>query len=121
MDHAKSTKKLYGEEREVLVDSLDGHAHKLYGAMPNMTYVIGKDGIVKFRANWTNIEALKKVLLNIENESIEEKSHYDVTKPSPFLAIKVLLLGGVRALYEFVVGLPQLLRQHAESDRHIDK
>ena len=120
MDHAKSTKELYGEKREVLVDSVDGYAHKLYGAMPNMTYVIGTDGIVRFRANWTNIEALKKILLHIDDDTIEEKSHYDVTKPPPLLAIKVLLLGGVRALYEFATGLPQLLRQHAEAEKHMD-
>jgi len=121
MEHAKLTNELYSEKREVLVDSLDGHAHKLYGAMPNMTYVIAKDGIVKFRANWTNIEALKEVLQHIDDETIEVKDYYEVTKPPLGIAIKTLLVGGVRALYEFVIGLPQLLRQHAEVEKKMDK
>lgn len=113
MANAKSTHKLYNESREILVDTVDGNAHKLYGSMPNMTYVIGTDGIVKFRANWTNIEALKKVLSNIDK--IETKAYFEVTKPPLFRALKVLLVGGFGALYEFIVGLPQLIRQHKEA------
>ena len=112
IEHAKSTHRLYTETREILVDSLDGHAHKLYGAMPNMTYLIGTDGIVKFRANWTNIEALKKVL--IDSDTIEKKDYYEVSKPSLLVAIRTLLIGGMRALYEFLIGLPRLMTMHKE-------
>jgi len=114
MDNAKATSKLYNEKREVLVDTIDGIAHRLYGSMPNMTYVIGKDGIVKFRANWTNIDALKRVLQ--DPEKIVSKDYYDVVKPPLYTAFRTLLIGGVRALYEFLKGLPQLLRQHKEVD-----
>lgn len=115
IDHAKSTHTLYNETREILVDSFDGHAHKLYGAMPNMTYVIGTDGIVRFRANWTDIGALKKVLADMD--AIETKDFYDISKPSPFVAIRTLLIGGTRALYEFIVGLPKLNAMHKEVSR----
>ncbi|WP_194768230.1 peroxiredoxin family protein [Tamlana sp. I1] len=111
--HAKSTCELYPETRAILVDSLDGHAHLLYGGMPNMTYVIGTDGIVKFRANWTNIEALKKVLNNINK--IEPKAYYPVVKPPLNIALRTLLIGGVRALFEFMVNLPKLLKQHKDA------
>lgn len=114
MDNAKSTGKLYHEERDVLVDTVDGIAHKLYGSMPNMTYVIGKDGLVKFRANWTNIDALKQVLK--DPEKIVLKDYYKVVKPPIYTAIRTLLIGGVRALFEFLKGLPKLLRQHSEAD-----
>ncbi|MBU2951941.1 redoxin domain-containing protein [Tamlana agarivorans] len=112
MGNAKATSDLYNEKREVLVDTVDGIAHKLYGSMPNMTYVIGKDGIIKFRANWANIDALKKVLLN--PDKIESKDYYSVVKPPLRIALRTLLIGGVRALYEFLKGLPQLMKQHKE-------
>ena len=112
MKNAKATRKLYNEKREVLVDSIDGKAHKLYGSMPNMTYVIGEDGVIKFRANWTNIDALKKYLKT--PDKIVIKDYYDVVKPPLYTAFRTLLIGGVRALYEFLRGLPQLLRQHKE-------
>lgn len=112
MDNAKAAIKLYDEKREILVDTIDGVAHRLYGSMPNMTYVIGKDGVVKFRANWTNIEALKKLLQN--PDTIISQDLYRVVKPPLYTAIRTLLIGGVRALYEFIKGLPQLFRQHKE-------
>ena len=82
--------------------------------MPNMTYVIGKDGIVKFRSNWTNIDALKKVLL--DPDKIESKDYYHAINPPIFTVLRTLLIGGVRALYDFIKGLPQLLKQHKEVD-----
>lgn len=116
MCNAKLMLSLYKEKRTILVDSLEGTAHKLYGAMPNMTYVIGTDGIVKFRANWTNVEALKKVLVKIETDHIEKQDFYPVVKPSIFTAIRTLMIGGVRALFEFLISLPQLIKQHKEVD-----
>jgi len=113
-EHARLIHKYYDEHREILVDSVDGEAHRLYGSMPNMTYVIGTDGIVKFRANWTNIDALKVVLNNIERDAIEKKDFYNIVKPTPWIAIRTLLIGGFSALKEFAMGLPQLMRQHKE-------
>jgi len=115
IENAASTHGLYHEKREILVDTLDGHAHQLYGGMPNMTYVIGTDGMVKFRANWTNIDALKKVLLTVHDSSIEKQDYFEATKPPPYTAVRTLLIGGFGALIEFLVGLPQLIRQHKEA------
>ena len=114
ISHAKLTDKYYNEQREILIDSLDGNAHNLYGSMPNMTYVIGTDGVVKFRANWTNIDALKDILENIDTDIIEKQDFYDIVKPRPWIAIRTLLIGGVSAMIEFFMGLPQLMRQHKE-------
>jgi len=117
VENAQETGRLYGEEREILVDDLEGTAHNLYGSMPNMTYVISKKGLVKFRANWTDIVALAKVLENIEDESIVIEDFYDIKKPTPYIAVRTLLIGGWDALIEFLVSLPQLLRQHKEVKR----
>lgn len=114
IEHAKSVHKYYDEHREILIDDVEGTAHRLYGSMPNMTYVIGTDGIVKFRANWTNIDALKTVLETIETDRIEKKDYYDLVKPAPWIAIRTLLIGGMSALMDFLRGLPRLLRQHKE-------
>lgn len=42
------------------MDDLDGTVHRAYRLMPNMTWVIGRDGRVAYKANWTsaaNVEA----------------------------------------------------------------
>jgi hypothetical protein len=49
-----------GIRRPILVDDLAGSAHRGYGRMPNMTWVIGRGGRVAYKANWTsaaNVEA----------------------------------------------------------------
>jgi hypothetical protein len=49
-----------GIRRPILVDDLAGSAHRRYGSMPNMTWVIGRGGRVAYKANWTsaaNVEA----------------------------------------------------------------
>jgi hypothetical protein len=49
-----------GIRRTILVDDLTGSAHRGYGMMPNMTWVIDRGGRVAYKANWTsaaNVEA----------------------------------------------------------------
>jgi hypothetical protein len=49
-----------GIRRTILVDDLAGRAHRRYGTMPNMTWVIDRGGRVAYKANWTsaaNVEA----------------------------------------------------------------
>lgn len=51
---ARAFKEIFKTERPILVDDLVGTAHKLYGSLPNMTYLIGRGGRVMFRADWTD-------------------------------------------------------------------
>jgi hypothetical protein len=52
--HASAFKAEFKVERAILVDDLTGTAHKLYGSLPNMTYLISRGGRVLFRADWTD-------------------------------------------------------------------
>jgi len=49
-------------ERPILVDDLQGTAHRLYGLLPNMTYVIARGGRVLFRSDWTDPPTLELLL-----------------------------------------------------------
>ena len=46
--HARAFKDRLQIERPILVDDLVGTAHKLYGMLPNMTYIIGRGGKISF-------------------------------------------------------------------------
>ena len=52
--HARTFKEQFRIGRLILVDDLIGTGHKLYGTLPNMTYLIGRSGKVLFRADWTD-------------------------------------------------------------------
>lgn len=60
--HARAFKEIFKTERPILVDDLVGTAHKLYGSLPNMTYLIGRGGKVMFRADWTDPPTIKYAL-----------------------------------------------------------
>lgn len=48
--------------RRILVDDLAGTGHRLYGTLPNMTYLIGSSARVLFRSDWTDPPTIAAVL-----------------------------------------------------------
>jgi hypothetical protein len=54
-----------GIENPVLIDDLDGTVHRLYGIMPNMIYVIDRDGKVAYKAMWTDHKEIESVLRDL--------------------------------------------------------
>src|SRR3972149_417728 len=39
--------------RQVLLDDLQGAAHRAYGMLPNMTWIIGRGGMIHYKSAWT--------------------------------------------------------------------
>ena len=60
--HARAFREELKVERPILVDDLSGTAHKLYGSLPNMTYLITRGGRVLFRADWTDPPTIQYAL-----------------------------------------------------------
>ena len=52
--HARRFREEQHVRRHILVDSLDGACHRLYGSMPNMTWILLRGGMVAYRAAWTD-------------------------------------------------------------------
>lgn len=66
--HARAFQESSKVERPILLDDLVGTGHKLYGELPNMTYIIGRGGRVLFRSDWTDaptIEFFLKYLVDV--------------------------------------------------------
>jgi hypothetical protein len=51
--------------RRILVDALDGACHRRYGALPNMTWIILRGGILAYKAAWTDAADVRLALENI--------------------------------------------------------
>jgi hypothetical protein len=62
LTHARAFVERFGIERPVLVDDLAGTGHRLYGLLPNMTYLIGRGGRVLFRADWTDPPTIEQAI-----------------------------------------------------------
>ncbi len=105
------------EGRMVLIDDLAGTAHRVLGSFPNMVYLIDADGVVTWRTNWSDT---KQVAAILDGTATENQLRHDIvppSRPTPWLAVGVLLRAGFGALMEFVRSLPSLLRAHGEVKR----
>ena len=49
----------------VVVDDLDGIVHRAYGTLPNMVYVLDREGRVVYKAMWTDHADVAAALANI--------------------------------------------------------
>ena len=48
--------------RPVLLDDLEGPAHHAYGLLPNMTWIIGRGGVILYKADWTDARDVQHAL-----------------------------------------------------------
>jgi len=55
-----------GIENPILIDDLDGTVHRLYGLMPNMIYIVDKDGRIAYKSMWTDHEDIASALANLQ-------------------------------------------------------
>ncbi len=52
-------------EMPLLVDDMDELAHRRFGRMPNMCYVIDKRSRIVYKSMWTRPQELRQVLLEL--------------------------------------------------------
>lgn len=109
VSNAKRLKEETGDNRLILVDDLEGTAHKKYGLFPDMVYVIDHDGTVVCRARWNDLDALGNVLEAMSRGSPlpNTESQRFVNAPKPSLT--KFAIGGWDALLDFLLGLPRLI------------
>lgn len=114
MDCAQRLVASDNEQRLVIVDDLQGSAHSAYGSLPNMIYVIGKDGRVLFRADWNHAPIAARVI-EIASQSEELQAERALFRPvKPHVLLRVLYRGGSDAVFDFFCALPRLLIKQAK-------
>lgn len=114
---AATVESAMGDRRTVLVDDLSGSAHRALGALPDMVYIVDPDGIVRFRGDWTDTEAVDAALAGKADDELLRTEHFPPAKPTPPLALRTLWRGGWDGVADFVASLPTLLLMHRRADR----
>ena len=57
--HAEKLRELEKiDEIPILIDDLAGTMHRAYGSLPNMVYLIDRDGIVVYKSDWSDAREL---------------------------------------------------------------
>jgi hypothetical protein len=50
---ARSLREHCSLRRRIVLDDLAGSAHRAYGILPNMTWIVGPGGLILYKAAWT--------------------------------------------------------------------
>jgi hypothetical protein len=56
-----------GIRRQILLDDLNGSAHRAYGLLPNMTWIISRGGFIHYKSAWTSPSDVEDALEGILN------------------------------------------------------
>ena len=60
--HARAFRDHNGVQRRILLDDVEGTTHRAYGMLPNMTWIVGRGGVVYYKAAWTDAADLESAL-----------------------------------------------------------
>tara|TARA_B110000014_G_C19979139_1_gene506995 strand:+ start:478 stop:831 length:354 start_codon:yes stop_codon:yes gene_type:complete len=61
-EYASQLVKEHGMKVPVLIDDLDEAVVTAFGKMPNMTFVVDKEGKIAYKADWAEADRLEEVL-----------------------------------------------------------
>lgn len=89
------------EHRVILIDDIDGAAHRAYGAMPNFMYLFDQRGHVRLRDSWMNHEQIERALAH---PRATRPSYQTIPPrmPGSLTMFRVLARGGVRAFTDML-------------------
>lgn len=97
-----------GEGRDIIVDTLDGSAHRAYGGFPNSVFIINSNGCVLYFSDWNNPVATGRALRALEAGRPATGSGLFLPPPLP-AALKTLRDAGPGAAPDFFRSLPRLI------------
>ena len=105
------------ESRTVLVDTLEGQAHRDYGGLPNMVYLFDTEGKVAFRGDWNRPEHLAYVLKRMmAGRQVFRRDYFKPAKPKPWATWKALRFAGWPAIWNFLKNLPGMCQLSQEAN-----
>lgn len=111
---ARSLRSLEPERRVIAIDDLEGSAHRAYGSLPNIVYIIDQNGTVVFREDWNDPKAVDVVLSSLDDgEAGEMVAHFRPV--SPGVLFRVLSRAGREAVTDFFTAIPRLALTHLKN------
>jgi len=110
--HARKLRDLERVKIPILVDDLQGTTHKAYGLLPNMVYLIDRDGTVVYKSDWTDaaeldgmceslirLDKMKAQQVPIIRKGCSERLHWIAMDPA--LRERIYRRSGEKAIKDF--------------------
>ena len=97
-----------GEGREILVDDLEGRAHRAFGSFPNAVFIINRNGCVVYRSAWNNPSATRRALKRLfAGRPVRAEAAFLPARPP--VALRTLKHAGKGAGLDFLRSFPSLV------------
>jgi len=72
--NARAFRAEFNVRRQILLDDIEGTAHRAYGTLPNMSWIVAPGGTILYKAAWTDPVDIEEVLCyNLEALARREK------------------------------------------------
>ena len=97
------------ENRLILIDDLDGTAHKAYGSMPNSLYVIDTTSKILFRSDWNDVIATQDLLEKLEKGQDISGVKKRLRAGSIYEFFRTMHLAGLNAMIDYILAIPGLI------------
>lgn len=110
--HARKLGDLERVKIPILVDDLQGTTHRAYGLLPNMVYLVDRDGTVVYKSDWTDaaeLDGMCESLIRLDEmnaqqvpiirKGISERLHWIAMDPA--LRERVYRRSGEKAIKDF--------------------
>ena len=65
LGYAKELARIKGMKNTILLDGMDQKVHEMLGSLPTFVYLVGKDGLVKYKATWSDAEYVDQHLAEL--------------------------------------------------------
>ena len=111
--HARKLRDLEEVKIPILVDDFRGTTHKAYGILPNMVYLIDREGVVAYKSDWTDaveldgmceslirLDEMKARQVPIVRQGISERLHWIPMEPA--LRERVYRRSGEKAIQDYL-------------------
>lgn len=113
LTHARKLRELERVSLPILADDIEGSTHKAYGLLPNMVYLIGRDGVIVYKSDWTDahelegmceslvrLDEMKAQQIPIIRQGISERLHWIAMEPA--LRERVYRRSGEKAIRDYL-------------------
>jgi len=121
--NAKRLSKLLTEERQIIVDGIDGNFHIKLGALPHSAFVFSVQGVLKYRANWCDPDQIKTLLsgLTIGGKEAPVEGLLAPKMPPLYKSIPIILESGRNAAWDIMRAIPRLVSMRKEFKQRVNQ
>lgn len=113
LTHARKLQELEKGTLPILGDDIEGSTHKAYGLLPNMIYLIDRDGVIVYKSDWTDareLEGMCESLVRLDDmkarqapiirQGVSERLHWIPMDPT--LRERVYRRSGEKAIKDYL-------------------